>query len=393
MKKKILSLLFAIIAIALISSPNAWAEDVVKFGISAPFSGPTATWGTETKRICDLIFDEINGKGGVDIGGKKYKIEVIAYDHKYSAPEAVTTVNRLIKSDNVKHVSVILGAMVYATAPIMDKAGVMSWAIGFGKETVSPKHPRQTNSCLLPPETTMGWKLIRKNWPDLKTVAGIYYNNESGKWSQECSKVNAPANGFSFIETDLVDVGTQDFSPALLKVLKNKPDILEISGLGAGDAGSIIKTARGLGHKGPVAHLGTPDVVVTMQIAGAENCENYIVHGNVSEELPPELKSYEVIREKYLAKYGPPFNSIAWQFSHLPAGFVAALQKAGSIEPDKVVAATEGMKFESPLGGEAQYGGEPYYGVKRQIQYKAPLGVIKGGKVHNLGLIPIEYSK
>jgi branched-chain amino acid transport system substrate-binding protein len=322
-----------------------------------------------------------------------YKIQLIAYDHKYTAPEAVTTVNRLIKSDNCRHVSVILGAMVYATAPIMDKAGVMNWAIAFAKETVSPKYPLQTNSCLLPPETTMAWKLIRKNWPDLKTVAGIFYNNESGKWSEECSKINAQASGFTFLETDLVDVGTVDFSPALLKVLKNKPDILEISGLGAGDAGSAIKTARGLGHKGPIAHLGTPDVVVTMKVAGVENCENYIVHGNVSEELPPELKGYATIRDKYLAKYGPPFNSIAWQYSHLPTGFIAALQKAGTVEPRKVAQAVEGLKFTSPLGGEASYGGKVYYGVDRQIQYTAPLGVIKGGKVQFLGLIPIEYGR
>jgi branched-chain amino acid transport system substrate-binding protein len=369
------------------------AEKVVKFGITGPFSGPAANWGIEPKKTYELFFDEVNASGGLNIGGEKYKIQVIAYDHKYSAPEAVSAVTRLIQHDGCKHITVMLGAMVYATAPIMHKAGVLSWAMGFGKETLSPNYPRQVSSMLFPPELTCAWKLIRKYRPDLKTVAGVYYKNESGKWSEELSKINGPANGYKFLETELVEVGTVDFSPALLKVLKNKPDILEISGLNPGDTGSIIKTARGMGFRGPIAHLGTPDVVTTMKIAGAENCEDFIVAGCVSEELPTELKGYASVRDKYLAKYGPPFNSVAWQFCHLPAGVIHALQKAGSVDPEKVIRAVETLKFPSPLGGEASYGGKEYYGVNRQIQYQPPLSIVKSGKLEFMGLIPIEYIK
>ena len=63
------------------------AQDVIKFGVSTPLSGPAAPWGIPHKNATELIFDEINAQGGLDVGGKKYKLEVVAYDHKYVIAE------------------------------------------------------------------------------------------------------------------------------------------------------------------------------------------------------------------------------------------------------------------------------------------------------------------
>src|SRR6516225_11961286 len=57
---------------------SANAGDVIKFGISTPLSGPAAPWGIPHKNAIELIFDEANAQGGLDVGGKKYKIEIVA---------------------------------------------------------------------------------------------------------------------------------------------------------------------------------------------------------------------------------------------------------------------------------------------------------------------------
>src|SRR5215471_4486848 len=89
------------------STASGLAADVIKFGISTPLSGPAAPWGIPHKNAIELIFDETNAQGGLDVGGKKYKLEIIAYDHKYVIAEGVATVNRLIAKDDVKYMSVL----------------------------------------------------------------------------------------------------------------------------------------------------------------------------------------------------------------------------------------------------------------------------------------------
>src|SRR5438093_13673440 len=99
------------------------AQDVIKFGISTPLSGPAAPWGIPHKNATELIFDEINAQGGLDIGGKKYKLEVVAYDHKYVIAEGVATVNRLISKDGVKYISILGGAVANANEEAVNEPG------------------------------------------------------------------------------------------------------------------------------------------------------------------------------------------------------------------------------------------------------------------------------
>src|SRR2546428_11118168 len=108
---------FALLALAVlvtISPGQVAAADVIKFGVSTPLSGPAAPWGIPHKNATELIFDEINSQGGLEIGGKKYKLEVVAYDHKDVIAEGVATVNRLIAKDGVKYISILRGARVKA---------------------------------------------------------------------------------------------------------------------------------------------------------------------------------------------------------------------------------------------------------------------------------------
>src|SRR5438477_12621195 len=111
----LIGLTLLVFAVLIAASPGgASAADVIKFGISTPLSGPAAPWGIPHKNATELIFDEVNGQGGLDVGGKKYKLEVVAYDHKYVIAEGVATVNRLIAKDGVKFISILGGAVVKA---------------------------------------------------------------------------------------------------------------------------------------------------------------------------------------------------------------------------------------------------------------------------------------
>src|SRR2546428_4871348 len=104
----------ALVAAALLSAVGtgpAGAADVIKFGISTPLSGPAAPWGIPHKQATELVFDEINSQGGLEVGGKKYRLEVVTYDHKYVLAEGRATVNLLIRKDGVKYLFILGGAV------------------------------------------------------------------------------------------------------------------------------------------------------------------------------------------------------------------------------------------------------------------------------------------
>src|SRR6266536_4568622 len=158
------------------STGNGLAADVIKFGISTPLSGPAAPWGIPRKNAIELIFDETNAQGGLDVNGKKYKLEIVAYDHKYVIAEGVATVNRLIAKDDVKFISILGGAVVKANEEPVNEARVLNLPLAYAEGLVGPKNPLTFHSFPSPPETTVFWKWIKERHPQIKRVATISPN-------------------------------------------------------------------------------------------------------------------------------------------------------------------------------------------------------------------------
>src|SRR5207249_1964363 len=161
--------LLGVAALTAASTGGGLAADVIKFGISTPLSGPAAPWGIPHKNATELIFDESNAQGGLDVNGKKYTIEIVAYDHKYVIAEGVATVNRLIAKDGVKYLSILGGAVVKANEETVNESGVLNLPLAYAEGLVSPKNPLTFHSFPAPPETTTFWKWIKEHHPEIKS--------------------------------------------------------------------------------------------------------------------------------------------------------------------------------------------------------------------------------
>ena len=82
-------------AILAVTSFGALAQETVTIGWTGPLSGGAALYGKNTLSGLELSAKEINDAGGLEVGGKKYKIEVVALDDKYSPSEAAVNAKRL----------------------------------------------------------------------------------------------------------------------------------------------------------------------------------------------------------------------------------------------------------------------------------------------------------
>src|SRR5262247_437036 len=59
---------------------NAQAQETLRIGVNGVMSGEAASWGLVNKYCAETTADLVNAKGGIDIGGKKYRIEIVALD-------------------------------------------------------------------------------------------------------------------------------------------------------------------------------------------------------------------------------------------------------------------------------------------------------------------------
>ena len=353
------------------------AADVIKFGISTPLSGPAAPWGIPHKQATELVFDEINSQGGLEVGGKKYKLEVIAYDHKYVIAEGVATVNRLIAKDGVKFISVLGGAVVKANEETVNEAGVLNLPLAYAEGLVSPKNPLTFHSFPSPPETTTFWKWIKEHHPELKRLATISPNDDTGWWSLKVETKYVEKLGYEVVAREFFERVVTDFNPLLLRVLAQKPDIISVLASPAGSVGLIVKQARELGFKGRFIHVGQMDTSVVANIAGKANVEGTWVHGYVQTPLPEKVKSWQ---QRYTKKFGE-WNATSIDFANPAFAFVAAVRKAQSLDPKKIAEALRTVEFDN-LWGKAHFGGKDYYGIGNQIIYPMPFSEVKDGVAH-----------
>src|SRR3546814_19158349 len=74
--------------LALPLSAAAQEAQTLKIGALVTLSGAGAAWGQGMKNAAEIAAAQVNKSGGLEVAGKKYKVEVVAYDDKYQAHEA-----------------------------------------------------------------------------------------------------------------------------------------------------------------------------------------------------------------------------------------------------------------------------------------------------------------
>jgi branched-chain amino acid transport system substrate-binding protein len=84
------------------SSPDAGkVPDTIVIGSTLPLTGAESKTGGRYKQGYELAFEEINAAGGIDINGKKVKVELKLLDDTSDQAKAVNLAQRLITSDKV----------------------------------------------------------------------------------------------------------------------------------------------------------------------------------------------------------------------------------------------------------------------------------------------------
>jgi len=103
MKKRIFGIsivCFLILGLVFIAC-GPQAPKTIKIGINAPITGDIPKVGEGTKFAAEMWLADINAAGGLNVGGNKYKVELVIEDNESRAESAVKVNTKMITDDEV----------------------------------------------------------------------------------------------------------------------------------------------------------------------------------------------------------------------------------------------------------------------------------------------------
>ncbi len=100
-KHFILLTVVLVLAIAALAACSGGGAKVIKVGINAPLTGSIPKVGEGTKYSAQMWLADINKAGGLQVGNKKYKVELVIEDNESKADSAVKANTKMITQDNV----------------------------------------------------------------------------------------------------------------------------------------------------------------------------------------------------------------------------------------------------------------------------------------------------
>ncbi len=300
------------------------------------------------KKGMELALAEINAAGGV-LGRP---LEIIVRDDNGNPGDAVRVAEELLSREKAvmligtfaSNVGLAVAdlakqrkVLFLAAEPLTDK---IVWENG-NRYTFRLRPSTYMQTAMLVPEAA---KLGKKRW------AIVYPNYEYGQSATSAFKrqmIAQQAGGIEFVE-QAVPLGKIDAGPVVQALLDAKPDAIFSSLFGA-DLARFVREGevRGLFKGRPVFNLlaGEPEYLDPLK---EETPTGWWVTGYPWYAI--ETPEHERFRDAYQAKFNdyPRLGSVVG-YSAITAA-AAAIRKAGSTDTEKLVAAMNGLSFESPFG-------------------------------------------
>ena len=389
MHRSIATLAILALAATLAGGAAVQAEDkTLPIGLLGPLSGGAASYGVELLRGAELRVEEINKAGGLKVGADTYRIKLVPYDHKAQAADTATATNKLIFQDKVKYIiGNAVGATCNAAQTITEPNKVMFSFVCWGTNNLAPEKPYSFRSMLSQWELAEPfYRWVKENHPKIKRVAAISPNDTSGKDTNTAVVKALKALGFEVAADEYYERGTKDFYPVLTKILAQKPDMLDVAAAPPGEAGLILKQAMELGFKGAKGWTAGINPFTIISVAGPEAAEGVWSPANINVKGDHVSAAVRKFGETYEKRYGEVPGAIAVANYAAFDVFTQAMQKAGSVDTDKVLAVLTKEQFQT-VWGPLALGGKETYGIDRQFLYPLVISEVRGGKVVDIAQV------
>lgn len=253
----------ALVAAAAGLPQPVFAQDTIELGSAISITGKYSQEGKNASDGYNFAVKKINEAGGVDVGGKKYKLEVKYYDDESTPARTAQLLERLISQDGIKFVLGPYGSgPTKAAAPVTEKYKIpMVEAEGASRSLFTQGYKYlfaalSTSEQYLSPVIDLAAELGQKHGkkPSSMTVA-MAFENDPFSLDVRAGVVDAAKrHHMKIVVDDKMPRDLSDISPTLTKIKALKPDIIVFSGHTKG-ATTATRQMKEMGVNAPVVAM------------------------------------------------------------------------------------------------------------------------------------------
>ena len=338
-------------------------EPVIRFCASLSLTGRFVDNARLTKDGYDFYAKHVNERGGIDVGGVKYKVEIKYYDDQSDTTTATKLIEKLITEDGVKF---LLGPYSSTMTLPVTKVNERHRIPMVVAHAASTPIFEQGHKYLFGTLNTVDQyfenvlRMAVEATPRPRSVAVVNENALFPQLSVDAAVKVAQELGLQVVYNQKYPTGTKDLS-SLLAVIRNaKPDILLASGY-IGDMILLARQANDLGVKPPLFGMALGPTHPRFVESLGKIAEGVVEPVQWAPNMPWKDEIFgwtareyaELFKREYGYEpdYHPPQSTAALQVFH------RAIQKAGSLDPEKVraaIAATNIMTAYGPVKFDAR---------------------------------------
>ena len=352
---------YLLVLAALIAAAPALAQETLTIGLTASLTGQLNSDSIAQLRGFELWRDDVNAAGGIKVGGKTYHVKFVTYDDESQPTRVQQLYTRLITQDKTQFLfSPDSSGLVAAAAIISEQYGKVMLCVGAAEEQTY----RLGNKYLFQFYTGAGQYLagalevLKQKNPKAK-IAFVYQDSPFSKAVAQATRDLAKKDGFTIALDESYSKDTTDFGPIINKVISSGADAL-IGGGYYADGSTLARQLRD--NKGGLKW-------VTLLVAPDNPKFATLGDGAVGISVPSQWEP----QVAYKPDFGPTPAEFAKHFTEkfkvapqyqAPGGYAGglilqrAIEKAGSIDPEKVAAELDKTDM-TTLFGRTKFATDP----------------------------------
>ncbi len=348
-------------------SVQVFAADAIRIALTGPFTGGSAPMGVSMRDGAKLAISEINAGGGIAIGGKKLKLEVIERDDEAKNDRGALIAQELASMNDLSGVigSANTGVVLAGDKYLQEKGitKIITPAAGSASMTQWSKAGVQDLSIFrfaaddgiqaaMVVEEAINRKFTR--------VAVMHDTTNYGVSGRDdlLAQIRAQGDRLAVVATEKFNIGDQDMTAQLLKVKTAGAQAILIWGIGP-EAAAVANGMNRLDMHVPLIGGWTLSMSNFIDYAGKNGNGTLMPQTFIGEPITPRVKAFiEAYRKAYRVDRIPsPVSAVAQGYDAVYL-FAAAVKQAQSTDTRKIKLALEDLK--EPVKGVIATWRHPY---------------------------------
>ncbi len=342
------------------------AGDTVKIALTGPFSGGSAPMGTSARDGSKLAIAEINAAGGIQVGGKKMKIEIIERDDEAKNERGALIAQELAAMSDLSGVigTVNTGVCMAGDKHLQEKGitKIICPAAGSASMTQWSKAGVKDNSIFrfaahdgIQAAMVVEEAINRK----FTKVAVVFDSTNYGVSGRDdmLDQIKKKGDKLTVVAQEKFNIGDKDMTAQLLRAKSVGAQAILIWGIGP-ELAAISNGMAKIGMKVPLIGGWTLSMSNYIDNAGKNGNGTLMPQTFIEEPITPKAKSFIDGYHKAFKVGRIPSPVAAAQGYDAVYLMAAAIKQAGTTDTRKVKEALEDLK--EPVQGVIATWNHPY---------------------------------